>query len=533
MKWIFDNYFFILFFRGNMISLNGKNLKLHDIKLIMNGECIAVEGAAMEQLDKSHKVLISEAEKGAKIYGLTVGVGLNKDTEYIKLNGKFTEELIDKSTIFNKKLIRAHSVGIGKLIDNYLARAVMGIHINMLLNGYSGIQPRIISSYVELLNKNIIPCIPSIGSIGEGDITILSHVGLTMLGEGEVIYQGKTMSSSKALQLAGITPIEPWAKDSLSLLCSNAYSVAITAVALLKIAHYINISELLYCLNLQALNGNLSPLNQRVLDACAYPEVIVMGAKLRNLLMGSSLEFHDDERHLQDPLSYRCGVYRLAELRLSYEQAKKQLLIQVNGSNDNPCVLTKNVNNSIAGNNDHQAVIPSGNFETLPWVLAVEKLSLAIAHNALANVQQIVKLNDPYFTQLTRFLGNKTAFHALGAIEKPAVALGMRIKNLAMPVSLDYFSVAGGVEDTATNAQLVAEKLQNQLTYGYELVSIVFLCVVQAINLRKSKDTSYLLSPKTESIYHAISELIELNGEDKSLSKELRLINDYILNCKI
>ncbi|HEC8330260.1 TPA: aromatic amino acid lyase [Providencia rettgeri] len=95
-----------------------------------------------------------------------MGVGLNKDAEYIKLNGKFTEELIEKSTVFNKKLIHAHSVGIGKLVDSCLVRAVMGIHINMLLNGYSGIQPRIISSYVELLNKDIIPCIPSVGSIG-------------------------------------------------------------------------------------------------------------------------------------------------------------------------------------------------------------------------------------------------------------------------------------------------------------------------------------------------------------------------------
>ncbi|MEY0963539.1 aromatic amino acid lyase [Providencia alcalifaciens] len=485
-----------------MVLLNGKNLKLHDIELIMNGEDIAVDYMVVEKLEESHNLLILEAEKGVRIYGLTVGVGLNKDTEYIKLNGRFTEELIEKSTIFNKKLIRAHSVGIGKPIDSCLIR-------------------------------DIIPFIPSMGSIGEGDITILSHIGLTLLGEGEVIYQGKTMSSSKALQLAGIPPIEPWAKDSLSLLCSNAYSVAIAAAALLKTAHYINISELLYCLNLQALNGNLSPLNQQVLDACAYPEVIAMGEKLRSLLVGSSLECYDDERHLQDPLSYRCGVYRLAELRLSYEQAKEQLLIQVNGSNDNPCVLTKHVNNNLAENDCHQAVLPSGNFETLPWVLSIEKLSLAIAHNALASVQQIVKLNDPYFTQLTRFLGNRTAFHALGAIEKPAVTLAMRIKYLAMPASLDYFSVAGGVEDTATNAQFVAEKLKNQLMYGYELISIVFLCVVQAINLRKEKDPSYLLSSKTDSIYHMISECIDLNGEDKSLSKELTLIHDYILNYEI
>ncbi|TOM54819.1 hypothetical protein CGH73_28310, partial [Vibrio parahaemolyticus] len=69
--------------------------------------------------------------------------------------------------------MRAHSVGIGKPIDSCLIRGIMGIHINMLLNGYSGIQPRIINSYVELLNRDIIPFIPSMGSIGEGDITIL------------------------------------------------------------------------------------------------------------------------------------------------------------------------------------------------------------------------------------------------------------------------------------------------------------------------------------------------------------------------
>lgn len=124
-------------------------------------------------------------------------------------------------------------------------------------------------------------------------------------------------------------------------------------------------------------------------------------------------------------------------------------------------MLTKYVNNNLAENNCHQAALLSGNFETLPWVLSIKKLSLAIAHNALASVQQIVKLNDPYFTQLTRFLGNRTAFHALGAIEKPTVILAIRIKYLAIPASLDYFSIAGGVEDTARNAQFVAEKLIN------------------------------------------------------------------------
>ncbi|WP_353244307.1 aromatic amino acid lyase [Providencia sp.] len=70
-----------------MVLLNGKNMSFHDVELIMNGEDIAVSCEVMEKLEKSHKTLISEAEKGAKIYGLTVGVGLNKDMEYIKSNG--------------------------------------------------------------------------------------------------------------------------------------------------------------------------------------------------------------------------------------------------------------------------------------------------------------------------------------------------------------------------------------------------------------------------------------------------------------
>lgn len=52
---------------------------------------------------------------------------------------------------------------------------------------------------------------------------------------------------------------------------------------------------------------------------------------------------------------------------------------------------------------------------------------MALAHNANASVQRLIKLNDPAFTHLSRFLGTENSYHAFGAMEKPPVALAREI----------------------------------------------------------------------------------------------------------
>lgn len=66
-------------------------------------------------------------------------------------------------------------------------------------------------------------------------------------------------------------------------------------------------------------------------------------------------------------------------------------------------------------------------------------------------------------TGLTRFLGTDQTVHAFGAMEKPPVAPAMENKELAMPVSMDYLPVAGDIEDIATNAPRVVERMQQQI----------------------------------------------------------------------
>lgn len=226
------------------VTLDGHSLTPQIVANVADGEAVAVAPAAMERVTMSHKVLIQAAQNGLKIYGLTVGVGLNKDRPMVDVHGKLTQEVVEASKKFNVGLLHAHSGGIGNPMSIRVARATMVTRLNALLSGGGGVQPAIVDAYVAFLNKGITPVIPAEGSVGEGDITVISHVGLAMLGEGDVYYQGKKVAAKTALHSSQTPPIAPYAKDALSILSSNAYSAASGALALDSLSHLIQVNTL-------------------------------------------------------------------------------------------------------------------------------------------------------------------------------------------------------------------------------------------------------------------------------------------------
>ncbi|KAF1007190.1 MAG: Histidine ammonia-lyase [Pseudomonas fluorescens] len=511
------------------VQLDGHSITPAIIAQVADGEPVTVSAEARKRVGQGHEVLLEAARRGQKIYGLTVGVGLNKDREMVDIHGQLSQAVIEASRQFNVGLLHAHSGGAGELASTRTVRAAMVTRLNALLTGSGGVAPAIVDAYVAFLNKGITPCLPVHGSVGEGDITVLSHIGLAMLGEGEVFYQGAKIPAKEALERTGTRAIVPYAKDALSILSSNAWSAANAALALNDLAHWLPLNTLTFALGLQGLNGNVSPFLENTLALRPFPEVQAMGVQLRGLLQGASLWQHDDRRPLQDPLSFRSGVYLLAELQRSYRLASEQLTIQLNSSDDNPGIAlnvgapsgrAQEAFGYVDSNGVKGAVLPSANFEPLPWVLAFEQLSLALAHNSLANVQQLIKLNNPGITGLTRFLGTGDTVHAFGAMEKPAAMLAMQNKQLAMPVSLDYFPVAGDIEDIATNAPAVVERLQQQINNSYALLGILLVHDAQAIDLRKQAGNGFALAPNTAGLYEALRKRVAFLDTDRPMTPD-------------
>ena len=60
---------------------------------------------------------------------------------------------------------------------------------------------------VKFINLDIFPYIPEHGSVGaSGDLVQLAHIALTLIGEGEVFYQGQLQPTAQVLEKNHLKP---------------------------------------------------------------------------------------------------------------------------------------------------------------------------------------------------------------------------------------------------------------------------------------------------------------------------------------
>ena len=66
------------------------------------------------------------------------------------------------------------------------------------MQAYSGVHPDILGLIADLINKDVTPCIFEHGGVGaSGDLVQLAHLGLVLIGEGEVIFEDKVQNTAR------------------------------------------------------------------------------------------------------------------------------------------------------------------------------------------------------------------------------------------------------------------------------------------------------------------------------------------------
>ncbi|MGI2122603.1 HAL/PAL/TAL family ammonia-lyase [Shewanella baltica] len=522
----------------DQVVLDGKHLTQEQAWAIADGAKVKIASQAKTQLVKANSLLMEAARLGKPVYGLTVGVGLNKDHKLFDANGKLSDAVLEASRNFNYSTFRAHSAGVGDAAPIRLTRLALAVRLNTMLAGQTGVQPLVAELYEAYLNKGLTPVIPVNGTVGEADILLSSHVGLAMVGEWEVFYKGQRVSSKDAMADAGITPLVPMGKDALSILSNNAFAVAYAMQGQQAAKQLLSVSPTLFGLSLEGLNGNVAPFLPQTNDIRPFPYIKASTSDILKQLDGSYLWQLNDERPLQDPLSYRTTAYTLASAEHALAELNDVVNIQINHSDDNPAVI-------VGASNEYTkfpqvakymvegqgGVFPTTNFEPLPVALAVQNLSVALTHVSHNSVMRTVHLSDDHFTKLPRFLsalGNNG--HAFGAIQKAFVDMQVRNKQLATPVSFDGISIAGGIEDTFTNLKFAADNLiqivdNTRVIYGLEL-----LHSSQAIDLRKLSNPDIHLGKATEAMYKAYREKVPFVVKDRPFTPDIQASTEFIAN---
>ncbi|HTI49911.1 MAG TPA: aromatic amino acid lyase, partial [Planctomycetaceae bacterium] len=152
------------------IVLDGQHLTLRQvISIAQGGAGVNVPPEAMQRVQRSFDILLEAAREDKPIYGLTRGVGENKDKTVFP-GGQITPAGRLLSEQFNANLLRVQATATGPAAAPEVVRAAMAIRLNAILIGHSGAGPAVVQGLADFLNHGITPVVPSEGTVGEGDI---------------------------------------------------------------------------------------------------------------------------------------------------------------------------------------------------------------------------------------------------------------------------------------------------------------------------------------------------------------------------
>ena len=495
------------------LILNGSGLTEDEVwQVAFGGRQVDIAPEAFARLKRGREIMTGLAEGGKAIYGFNRGVGWNKD------RGMEESALVT----YNKKLIRSHCLGAGPWHRDEEVRAMMVIRLNQMLIGACCATDELAVMYREFLNRGITPRVPERGSMGDDDIATLSHIGMAFLGETEVSWKGRIVPAKEAMEAEGIPPYVMDLKDGHTIILSNDQGEALTAILLRETEELLQMSQLVYCMDYEGLNGNIEQLRPEVNRLRGLPGQDVSAAECLHFLEGSYLFSPDEERALQDALTFRDGFCVVGAVRDALQFVRQFLRIQLNSTSDNPCVLLEQGETSV-----------TANFETPTLAIGVEMLGCALATLSRTIVYRMLRMTDPAFTHLTRYLAPwDDASLGYATIMNTYANLDAENRHLAMPSSMDFLPLEGGIEDRGTNLPLAAQKVRKMVDNIRYLVGMEALYAAQAIDLRKQK-RPLPLGHVTGRAYETFREVIPFLGEDRNMHLEIQHAYDFIASRKL
>ncbi len=246
---------------------------------------VVVEAAARERMARSRAAVEEFVRSGAVVYGITTGFG------------KFQDRVISPADVeqLQRNIVMSHAVGTGPLLAPEVVRAMLLVRANTLAKGYSGIRPSVVDLLLALLQHDIIPVVPSQGSLGSsGDLAPLAHIALVLIGLGEADYGGLRLPGAAALAQAGLEPAVLQAKEGLALTNGTALMAGLGALTVHDAQSLCCAADVAAALSLEAMAGVVTAFDERIHAVRPHPRQVECAAWMRRLLAGSDFTYQAD-----------------------------------------------------------------------------------------------------------------------------------------------------------------------------------------------------------------------------------------------
>lgn len=461
--------------RMTEIVVEGDAVSIEDVERVARGGArVALGATALGKVTASRAALTQAIQAGEIIYGVNTGFG---SLAQKRLDGQQLREV-------QRNLILSHAAGVGEPLARDLVRGMMFLLLASLARGLSGVRPEVVTALQSLLNHEVTPIVPSVGSVGaSGDLAPLAHAALVLLGEGEAWLGDERVSGREALERIGSSPLTLEAKEGLALINGTHLMAASGALSLFDTEQLFSAALCAAALSIDACRGSDAFLDERVHVARGQKGQIAVAERLRALMAGSQIvpsHLHDDPR-VQDPYSLRCAPQVLGAAHDALAFSRSVIERELGAVSDNPLVFAPDPQQA-------RQIVSAGNFHGMPLALALDTAAIAVAHVAgiaERRVYYILAASDAQ-NPLNPHLSPVPGLHSgLMIAQYVAAACCNEIIGLSAPASVANVPTSAGMEDYNSFGARSASKLGHVLRRAREVVAIELLCAAEALEYQR------------------------------------------------
>ena len=445
-----------------MIALKPGRATLADWRAVADGAGVRLDPAALPAVEASARTVDAIVARGEPVYGINTGFG-KLASVHIGSNDLIT---------LQRNIVLSHAAGVGEPMRPANVRLMMALKLASLGHGASGVRPHTLAMLEAMLERDIVPVIPSQGSVGtSGDLAPLAHLAAVMLGIGEARVAGETMPADAALDRAGLVPIVLGPKEGLALLNGTQFSTAEALASLFAIERVFQAALITGALATDAAKGSDTPFDARIHALRGHRGQIEVAAALRALMAGSSIRAShlvDDDR-VQDPYCVRCQPQVMGAVLDLVRQATATLTTEANGVSDNPLIFA-----------DSGEALSGGNFHGEPVAFAADMLAIATCEIGSLAERRVAMLIDPALSGLPAFLTPQPGLNSgLMLAQVTAAALVSENKQRAYPASVDSIPTSANQEDHVAMSAHGARRLAAMAENAVNVIAIELIAAAQ------------------------------------------------------
>lgn len=488
------------------VRIDGATLSVDRVvKVAREGATVELPSEVRLRMEDCRSSLEKLLAEDPPVYAVNTGVGDFLDVRIPS----------DDLKTLQINLLRSHACGVGEHLPNEAVRAMMVLRANALAKGYSAVRPELVEMLVSMLNSGVHPVVPRQGSVGaSGDLALLAHMALVIIGEGQVDSDEGVRPGAEALAGAGLEPLELRPKEAISLINGTQAMTAIGCLAVEDAANLVDAAQVVAAMSLEALKGTSTAFDECISRVRPHKGQVAVAKNMQLLLRDSEIMIsHKHCTKVQDAYTLRCIPQVIGATLDAVWYAMGTLGVEINSATDNPLYFPED-----------GKVVSGGNFHGQPVALVMDYLGLAVHEIGAYSERRLYRLVDHKLSGLPPFLTRHGGLSS-GMMVPQYVAASIVSENrvLVHPASADTISTSAGQEDHNSMGMTAAWKARKIVENVNRILAIEMLAAAQGLDF-----VSLSSSPAIEGVRQLLRGKVPSLDEDRSLTGDIEAIAGMI-----